>query len=58
MLSEELEQVLIDQDEEKYFQVGSQIPSLEKVALVKFLEDNIYVLMTYLGLILSLHVTS
>ena len=58
MLSEELEQVLIGQDEEKYFQVGSQIPSLEKVALVKFLEDNIYVLMTYLGLILSLHVTS
>ena len=41
MLSEELEQVLIGQDEEKYFQVGSQIPSLEKAALVKFLEDNI-----------------
>ena len=41
MLSEELEQVLIGQDEEKYFQMGSQIPSLEKAALVKLLEDNI-----------------
>ena len=39
--SEELERVVIEQDEEKYFQVGSQLPSLEKVALVKFLEVNI-----------------
>ena len=41
MLSEELEKVLIGQDEEKYFQVWSQLPFLEKVALVKILEDNI-----------------
>ena len=41
VLSEELEKVLIDQDEEKYFQVGFQLPFLEKVALVKILEDNI-----------------
>ena len=41
MFSEELEKVLIGQDEEKYFQVGSQLPSSEKAALVKFLEDNI-----------------
>ena len=40
VLSKELEKVLIGQDEEKYFQVGSQLPPLEKAALVKFLEDN------------------
>lgn len=39
--SEELERVAIGQDEEKYFQVRSQLPSLEKAALVKFLEGNI-----------------
>ena len=32
---------MIGQDEEKYFQVGSQLPSLERATLVKFLEDNI-----------------
>ena len=33
----------------RYFQVGSQLPPLEKVALVKFLEDNIdvFALSTY-----------
>ena len=41
MLSKELERVLIGQDEKKYIQVGSQLPPLEKAALVKFLEDNI-----------------
>ena len=41
MLSEELEKIMIGQDEEKFFQVGSQLLSLEKVALVKFLEENI-----------------
>ena len=41
MLFEELEKVLIDQDKEKYFQVGSQLPSLKKATLVKFLEHNI-----------------
>ena len=40
-LSEELERVVIGQDKERYFQVGSQLPSLEKAALVKFLEANI-----------------
>ena len=40
MLSEELEKVLIGQDEERYFQVGSQLPPFEKATLVKFLEDN------------------
>ena len=39
-LSEDLEKIMIGQDEEKFFQVGSQLPSLERVALVKFLEDN------------------
>ena len=32
---------MIGQDEKKYIQVGSQLPPLEKAALVKFLEDNI-----------------
>ena len=32
---------MIGLDEENFFRVGSQLPSLEKVALVKFLEDNI-----------------
>ena len=41
MLFEELEKVLIDQNKEKYFQVGSQLPSLKKATLVKFLEHNI-----------------
>ena len=36
-----MERVLIGQDEEKYFQVGSQVPPLEKAVLVKLLEDNI-----------------
>ena len=41
MLSKESERILIGQDEEKNFQVGSQLPPIEKVALVNFLEDNI-----------------
>ena len=41
VLSEELEKIMIGQDEEKFFQVGSQLLSLEKAALVKFLEENI-----------------
>ena len=40
-LSEKLERVVIGQDEERYFQVGSQLPPLEKVELVKFLEANV-----------------
>ena len=41
MLFKKLEKIMIGQDEKKFFQVGSQLPSLEKAALVKFLEDNI-----------------
>lgn len=41
ILFEELERILIGQDKEKYFQIGSQLPPLEKAMLVKFLEDNI-----------------
>ena len=33
--------MVIGQDQERYFQVGSQLPPLEKVELVKFLEINI-----------------
>jgi len=33
--------MVIAQDEERYFQVGSQLPPLEKAELVKFLEVNI-----------------
>ena len=40
-LSEELEKVVIGQDQERYFQVGSQLPPLEKAKLVKFLKVNI-----------------
>ena len=40
MVSDEQERVVIGQDRERYFQVGSQLPSSEKVAFVKFLEDN------------------
>ena len=40
-LSEELEKVIIGQDQEQYFQVGSQLPPLEKAELVKFLKANI-----------------
>ena len=40
LLSEKLEKVLIGQNKERYFQVGSQLPPFEKAALVKFLEDN------------------
>ena len=40
MVSDEQERVVIGQDKERYFQVGSQLPSSEKVAFVKFLEDN------------------
>ena len=40
VLSKELEKIMIGLDEEKFFRVGSQLPSLEKADLVKFLEDN------------------
>ena len=40
-LSEELEKVVIGQDQARYFQVGSQLPPLEKAKLMKFLKVNI-----------------
>ena len=40
-LSKELEKVVIGQDQEQYFQVGYQLPPLEKAEYVKFLEANI-----------------
>ena len=33
--------MVIGQDEERYFQVGSQLPPLKKAELLKFLEVNI-----------------
>ena len=38
---EDLERVIIDRDPEKFFQVGAQLPTLEKQALIKFLRDNV-----------------
>ena len=40
-LAEDLEKVVIEQDKERHFQVGSQLPSSKKVQLVKFLKVNI-----------------
>ena len=31
---------MIDQDEDRYFQVGAQLPSMEKIKLVEFLRNN------------------
>ncbi|XP_075654844.1 uncharacterized protein LOC142625014 [Castanea sativa] len=47
--AEELYRVFIGEDKERYFQVGSQLPALEKVELVKLLKANIDVFswMTY-----------
>ena len=38
---EDLERVIIDTDPEKSFQVGAQLPTLEKQALIEFLRDNV-----------------
>ena len=38
---EDLERVVIDTDPEKSFQVGAQLPTLEKQALIEFLRDNV-----------------
>ena len=40
-LAKDLEKVVIEQDKERHFQVGSQLPSSEKAQLVKFLKVNI-----------------
>ena len=38
---EDLEIVIIDTNPEKFFQVGAQLPTLEKQALIEFLQDNV-----------------
>ena len=38
---EELEKVLIDDDPEKFFQVGVQLPPQAKAELVMFLKKNV-----------------
>ena len=38
---EELEKIVIDDDSKKFFQVGAQLPPLEKEELIVFLKRNI-----------------
>ena len=38
---EELEKITIDNDDDKYFQVGVQLPPQEKEELVSFLRKNV-----------------
>ena len=38
---EELEKVIIGSDEDKYFQVGTQLPPAEKEELLVFLRKNV-----------------
>ena len=40
---EDLERVTIRDDEDQYFQVGSLLPTEDKVQLVEFLKDNLNV---------------
>ena len=37
---EDLERVAIDVDPKKFFQVGSELPPLEKEELIEFLKEN------------------
>ncbi|XP_075633844.1 uncharacterized protein LOC142606365 [Castanea sativa] len=39
--AEELDKIFIGEDKERYFQVGSKLPLLEKEELVQFLQDNL-----------------
>ena len=41
MSCEDLERMIIDTDPEKFFQVGVQLPTHEKQALIEFLRDNV-----------------
>ena len=41
MSYEDLERVIIDIDPEKFFQVGAQLPTFKKQALIEFLRDNV-----------------
>ena len=43
MSYEDFERVIIDIDPEKFFQVGAQLPTFEKQALIEFLRDNVVV---------------
>ena len=40
-ICEELEKVIIGSDEDKYFQVGTQLPPAEKEELLVFLRKNV-----------------
>ena len=41
MSCEDLERVIIDTKSEKFFQVGAQLPTHKKQALIEFLRDNV-----------------
>ena len=41
LLCKELEKAIIESDEDKYFQVGTQLPLNEKEELLGFLRENI-----------------
>ena len=41
MKCEDLEKLVIGDDSEKFFQVGTQMPLLEKEQLVEFLRKNV-----------------
>ena len=41
MKCEDLEKVVVGDDPERFFQVGTQMPLLEKVQLVEFLRKNV-----------------
>ena len=41
MKCEDLEKVVVGDDPERFFQVGAQLPLLEREQLVKFLRENV-----------------
>ena len=41
MKCEHLEKIIVDDDSEKFFQVGAQLPPQEKEELIEFLKRNI-----------------
>ena len=40
-MSEELEKVVIESEGDKYFQVGAQLPFVDKEELISFLKSNV-----------------
>ena len=44
LLCEELDKVMIGSDGDRYFQVGAQLPPVEKYEFIGFLNDNVDVL--------------